>query len=217
MNPVKRQPLFENDLSIDVPNQNKKVLVFFKPKISGKPVFETVWDNMQGPFWNPVESNQIGYTQDYEFTPIVLPAGASIITTVRGTQIVIPFGRVFSKTMASAAKKSYAQSKICFYDECKEQFYNDADSVIVISINHFSVKERPMNHINFQLRLGIEIFEKTSGKTKKETIQTELKEFKLGTMASTSYGFIEKMNEAINSFSELSAKKVIEKDISDDL
>lgn len=217
VNPVKRQPLYRTDFNLDIPHQNKEVLVLFKSKIPGKPLFETVWDNMQGAFWSPVESNQIGYTQDYEFTPLILPTDATVATTVRGTQIVIPVGRVFSDTMVSAIEKSYAKSKICFHDGCRAQFSNDTDIIIAISIDGFSVKERPMNHINFQLKLVVEIFEKASGRMKKEIIRTELNKFKLGSIASTSYGFIEKMNEAINSFAKLSVKKVIQKSISNDL
>jgi hypothetical protein len=91
--------------------------VAFEETLPSKPLSETVWDNAKGPFWDVEESKQIGFTQDYsKFMPVAASAGiiggavgGAIAGLAAGpelvnTRIVIPFGRIFSKTFEDLAK-----------------------------------------------------------------------------------------------------------------
>lgn len=203
VNPVKRQPLTINEYIKNVPRQNKTILVQFTPVavVYGKPLDETIWDNMRGPIWDVNESRQIGFTQDYEFTPVVMPAGATVATTVRSTRIVIPFGNAFVTKFKSAVTKSFSRSSVCLKDTCVKGRENEFDYVVTVNIDEFKVFESPMNHINFLLKVTSKIQTRDKNPISKQSAYT-LKAFKLGSIASTSYGFIAKMNEAVNQFTE---------------
>lgn len=201
VNPVKRQPLSISEYGRSLPLQDKTILVQFTPVVHGKPLDQTIWDNIQGPIWDIDESHQIGYTQDYQFTPVIMPGVATVATTVRGTRIVIPFGNTFVTIFKSALNKSFRKALICLKEVCSEHNQAKFDVVVNMNVDQFRVFESPMNHINFQLKVTSQI-QRGDNKTMPKQSSYTLNAFKLGSIASTSYGFIGKMNEAINQFTE---------------
>ena len=60
--PTKRKPLEITFIEKDLPTRSQKILVKFQEVIPDKPLKETVWDNVYGPFWDVEESQRIGYT-----------------------------------------------------------------------------------------------------------------------------------------------------------
>jgi hypothetical protein len=65
LSPVKRKPLEIGLFKTQLPSHSQKMLVRFEDTVPSKPLSETVWDNVSGPFWDVEESQQIGYTQNY--------------------------------------------------------------------------------------------------------------------------------------------------------
>ena len=206
LSPVKRRPLSIDTFNRQIPTQSKKVLVYLESVIPGKSIDETVWDNVQGAQWNPNESRQIGYTQDYGF----VQAGYTGTAVVSGTRIVIPFGRIFSTMIGAALHKTFDSSQICLTSDCVDKHINQVDYVINIRIKQFTVKEHPMNHINFHLQITSEIQNKVSGETSKVNSVFSLDQYKIGSIASTSYGFIESMNKGTNEFTMDTVQQLIE-------
>lgn len=201
LNPVKRQPLAVSKYENGIALQDKTIKVHFIPVIEGKPVNETVWDNMQGPIWDVNESHQIGFTQDYQFTPVILPGVATVATTNRGTRIVIPFGNTLVTMFNSALNQAYKKSSVCLEEKCTNGNDADFDKTLSIKVKEFRVFESPLNHINFLLKVNSQIQTRGGNPVSKESTYS-LNAFKLGSIASTSYGFIEKMNDALNQFTE---------------
>lgn len=208
VNPVKRQPLSVNEYGKNHPWQDRTVLIQFTPVVPGKPLDETIWDNIQGPIWDVCESLQIGFTQDYQFTPIVIPGGATVATTVKGTRIVIPFGNAFVTMFKSAVNKTFSNPSLCLKEVCAKGRETEFDAVVIINVNEFKVFESPMNHINFLLKVTSQIRTGNNNPISKQSTY-KLNAFKLGSIANTSYGFIAKMNEAVNQFTEEAVSDLI--------
>lgn len=55
MNPVKRKPLRIDPMETSVVPGAQPILVRFEEKLAGKPLSETVWDNVSGAFWDVEE------------------------------------------------------------------------------------------------------------------------------------------------------------------
>lgn len=118
INPVKRMDLQEVTFKRPLPHVEKRVVVLFDEVVPGKPFNETVWDSVTGPFWDLDEAGQIGLTVSYKIDPIMMPAGASAITTATGARWVVPFGPLMSAMMKSALEQHFSGGIVCYTDSC---------------------------------------------------------------------------------------------------
>jgi len=192
--------------------RNERLIATFEPSVSGKPLNETVWDNVSGPFWDKKESKQIGFTQNYKpqfflIPPPLLPAVAKNGAGLVDSQIVIPFGNIFATLFESAAQKSFSNVVTCFEQSCADK--SEARAEIRVKIDTFVVWEAPLNHINFHFA-GTTSFSQ-GGPKKEYSFQKELLNQKLGTVMSTHNSVIREMNKVANQFADETIQAIFEK------
>jgi len=201
----RRKPLLSSTHNIQIAGIPDKILVEFEEVIDGKPLNETVWDNVSGHFWDVTESNQIGFTQNYQTS--VYPTGVEgtviPVTKVTQTRIVIPFGRIFSNTFESVISANTAEPYFSYNQNQSKDTQNSLliSDVLKVSIDSFKVWEAPLNHIN------LTVMGECSYTTGNATIKTikfskKLLNQKLGGIFSTHNKFIKEMNRIANNFSE---------------
>jgi hypothetical protein len=193
--------------------RNERLIATFEPSVSGKPLNETVWDNVSGPFWDKKESKQIGFTQNYKpqfflIPPPLLPAVAKNGAGLVDSQIVIPFGNIFTTLFDSAAQRSFSKVVTCFEQDCAKTSESSAE--IRVKIEKFLVWEAPLNHINFHIN-GTTAFFSPAQPKKEYSFQNELLNQKLGTVMSTHNSFIREMNKIADQFADQTVQAIFEK------
>ena len=205
----RRKPLTLGEITQPLPSQNLNVLVDFEEVIPTKPLPETVWDNVSGPFWNVTESNQIGFTQHYKaqffaIPPPLLPAAAQSGANLVDSQIMMPFGRTFTGVFEAALKKSVPRYYICYDKACSERAMRqgDYDKTLRITIRSFFVWEGPLNHLNLYAKGSYKLIGKDGVILKEKEFERDMLKLKLGSVLSTHSGFISEMNRLLNKFAE---------------
>jgi hypothetical protein len=192
---------FSQPLTLKIPSQ---IVVQFEQTIQGKPLTETVWDNVKGPFWDVKESNQIGFTQNYQpqffaVPPPLLPAVAQSGVHLIDTRIVVPFGNIFSGVFVSAIEKNGKEMTACFDQLCLAA--SPVPDVLKVKIERFLVWEDPLNHLNFYAK-GFSSYSRNHIAVKEYAFERSLLTQKLGSVLSTHNTFIIKMNSLSNQFAE---------------
>jgi hypothetical protein len=192
--------------------RHERLIAKFEPAVPGKPLNETVWDNVSGPFWDKKESKQIGFTQNYKpqfllIPPPALPAVAHGGTGLVDSQIVIPFGNIFTTLFESAAQRSFTKVVTCFEQDCANT--SEGGPGIRVKIENFLVWEAPLNHINFHIT-GTTTFFSSTGSKKEYSFQNELLNQKLGTVMSTHNSFIRELNKVSDQFADQTIKAIFE-------
>lgn len=226
-NPEKRKPIEILSLKSNSSEDARKIVVRFEESLPGKPLPETVWDNVTGPFWDVKESRQIGYTQNYAKlissvaagTVVGGVAGGMVVGAAAGpklveTRIVIPFGRIFSETVQSAVKASFPNSVFCFDDTCEYNSIQELqpEFILKMKVNTFQVWEEPTNHINLNVSIVAKVHmparpnqpELSFEKNKKVAAQS------VGSVMTTSSGFISEMNRICNEFAKGLSVEIID-------
>lgn len=188
-----------------------KIIVKFESVLPGKPLNETVWDNVSGPFWDVKESKQIGFTQNYKLQffaipPVLLPAAAKSGANLIDSRIVIPFGNMFSGKFTSAVENITNGSKFCFDQTCLSKFSNQ--NILKLKIDQFLVWEAPLNHLNFYVK-GVSTYSK-NGQINKYNFEHSLLTQKVGGVLSTHNSFIKAMNTLTNKFTEDVSADILE-------
>lgn len=213
LSPVKRKPLSVSPVETSLSSSSQKILVRFDSPLPERPLAETVWDNAVGAFWDVKESRQIGFTQDYS-KMIVAEAvggalGGAVVGAVAGpqlvkTRMVIPFGRIFEGVFEPGLQKVFPHSAMC-YDDATEQselLASGAKYVVKVRVKGFQVWENPLNHIN--LRAGVEagVYRAENLTQPEFTLQANhlVTNQSIGSVMSTSSGFIKEMNRISNQF-----------------
>jgi hypothetical protein len=195
----------------------KKFSVQFESVIPGKPLDETVWDNVSGPFWDVKESNQIGFTQDYaKFIPVVIAGGVvggviggAVVGASGGpelvdTRIVIPFGRIFHGVFQSGLKQAFPNSTIFVENESELNNVQSetAGRIIKLKVTEFYVWEKPLNHLNLKATVQARVCR--AGQSDDSIFTYEAHGLvtgqSIGSVMTTSSGFIESMNKISNEF-----------------
>jgi hypothetical protein len=201
---------FNRQVSV-MPVQN--LTIIFEEVVPGRPFKETVWDNVSGPFWDVEEAKQIGFTQNYKpqffaIPPVLLPVAAQSGMNLIDTRILIPFGNVLSAMFDSAARKSFATSRICFDETCVNRPI--ASDLLKIKIDKFLVWESPLNHLNLY----------TKGKSTRAVSGKIIKEYefeksmlsqKVGGILTTHSRVMDEMNRLSNQFAEELTAEILEK------
>lgn len=209
----KRNPLeiahFTEQLLINAPSQ---LVLQFKESVPGKPLDETVWDNVSGPFWDIKESNQIGFTQNYKpqaffIPPILLPAAAKAGVNLTDTRIIVPFGKIFSGVFSSAIQKNIKRTTVCFKKICTHNL--DSSNLLIVKIENFYVWEAPLNHLNLYAK-GKSVYSQNVNKVKEYQFEKSLLSQKLGSVLSTHNTFMKAMNRLSNQFAVELTTEIIE-------
>jgi hypothetical protein len=219
LSPVKRAPLEISTLNTTLTPRPEKVLVRFENTLPDGPLAETVWDNRPGPFIDAKESQQIGFTQNYkEMLPVAAAAGsaagAAVATRPEYTRIVIPFGRLFEGVFQSGLQKAFPNSSVCLDDSCELKASQSGipEPVVKIRVKDFQVWERPLNHINLKATVECRVYRGSTDKPAEVfEVQHETKEQSLGSVMTTSSGFIRSMNKISNDFAAALSEQILEK------
>lgn len=218
LSPVKRAPLQISSFNTSVAPDSRKVLVRFQNTLPGGPLAETVWDNGAGAFIDAKESQQIGFTQNYsEMIPTATlggaAAGAAVATRPSYTRIVIPFGRIFEGVFQGGLQKAFPNSSVCLDDSCEQKALQPApDPVVKLRITDFKVWEEPLNHINLTTTVECRVYRVNSGKPENIfEIKKEVTKQSIGSVMSTSSGFIHSMNKISNDFAATVSEEILEK------
>ena len=120
------------------------------------------------------------------------------------TRIVIPFGRIFQGVFESGLQKAFPNSLACSDDSCElEKLKSAAPARVVrLRVAEFQVWEEPLNHIN--LRAMVECKVHRAGITNKLDYTYEARDEatkqSIGSVMTTSAGFIKEMNKISNRF-----------------
>jgi hypothetical protein len=205
----RRKPLTVGEISRQFPSHTENIVVYFVEVVPSKPLPETVWDNVSGPFWNIAESNQIGFTQHYKaqffaIPPALLPAVAQSGVNLIDSQLMMPFGRTFTGVFESALKASFSKYQICYDNPCVEKSIQQADynRVLKIKISNFNVWEGPLNHLNLYVKGSCKLIHKDGTMVKEYEFESELLKQTLGSVLSTHSSMITEMNRLLNKFAE---------------
>jgi hypothetical protein len=224
LSPEKRAPLEISPLETSLPSNGQKVQVQFESTLPGTPLTETVWDNKTGAFADAAESRKIGFTQNYsELIPATalggVSAGVAVGTQPDYTRIVIPFGRIFEGEFLSGLQSVFPNAVINSKskDPAETQTQTaEPKKIVSLKVTEFKVWEEPLNHLNMQATVECKVYrpgnnppEFTFNAHHQATNQS------IGSMLSTSGGFIKEMNKVSNRFagalSEEILKKLLEK------
>ncbi len=175
----------------------KQVVVSFEQAVPGKPLNETVWDNISGPFWDVKESKQIGFNQHYQPQFYAIPP-ASVSTVKVDTRIVIPFGNIFSTVVGSAARAHFAEAEVCYDANCVQRA--EGKPLLSVKIEKFAVWEAPLNHLNFYAK-GRSSY-RENGTAKNYEFEKSMLQQKLGSVLSTHNKMIGEMSKLANQFAD---------------
>ena len=210
LSPVKRKPLEIIPLETSLAPNSQKILVRFESTLPNEPLSETVWDNASGAFANAEEAKQIGFTQDYSkfFTPwngVLEPSY---------TRIVIPFGRIFQEVFKSGLVKVFTNSLICFDDASESEKLQSAmlKHIVRLKVTGFQICEKPLNHLNMKATVECKIYQ-PSGLDQLEYVYDahgEITNQSIGSVMTTSSGFIKKMDEISNQFAATLSEDILE-------
>lgn len=214
----RRKPLTIGEISQELPPHTENIVVYFVEVVPSKPLFETVWDNVSGPFWNVTESNQIGFTQHYKpqffaIPPPLLPVAAQSGVNLVDSQIMMPFGRTFTGVFESALKKSFHNYQVCYDNSCLEKSIQQANytQALKIKITYFYVWEGPLNHLNLYVKGDCKLLNKNGTMVKEYDFERDMLHQKLGSVLSTHSSFIAEMNRLLNKFADDLSFEVITK------
>ncbi len=217
LSPVKRAPLEISTFNTSVSPRPEKVVVRFENTLPNGPLAETVWDNgTSGPFIDAAESQQIGFTQNYEE---MMPAaavggaamGAAVATRPEYTRIVIPFGRLFEGVFQSGLQKAFPNSSVR-PDESSESKTSDTPmAVLKLRVKEFRVWEGPLNHINLAATVECRVYRGNTANPEIFQVQHEINGQSIGSVMSTSRGFIHAMNKISNDFAATLSEQILEK------
>lgn len=206
MSPVKRAPLQIDGYQSSLQPDQRKLLVKFEEVIPGHPVSETVWDNVSGPFFDIIESKQIGFTQDYGklaagTTVAGIPGGLVAGMRPDYTRIVIPFGRIFEEEFKAGLSKTFPNAIACATKECEATSLNPQYTVD-IKVSQFKIWEKPLNHLNLKATIDCTV-RSTIGNAPEYSFQInkQLDSYPLASGLATSQSVIREMNKASNQFS----------------
>jgi hypothetical protein len=219
LSPVKRAPLQISPMETSLRPVSQKVLVRFESTLPSQPLAETVWDNVSGPFADAVESKQIGFTQDYSTLIPATVVGGAVAGAVVGTQpeytrIVIPFGRIFEEVFESGLQKVFPNSLVCSDDSSESKKLRSAApaQLIRLKVTKFQVWEKPLNHLNLKATMECKVYRAavTDQPAYVFEIRHEVANQSIGSIVTTSAGFIREMNKISNSFADVLSEEILE-------
>jgi hypothetical protein len=188
---------------------SQKLAMQFDDTLPGTNLNVTVWDNVVGPFADAKEAKRIGYTQNYNKVVAVGMAESVVAAEAAGpylveSRIVIPFGPIFMGTFQSGMQQTFPGAIILTNSANDAKLITAAQAKYWVNVRvaEFRVWEGPLNHINLTAKVTCHV-QPVGDSTESGfmfEVQRQATQQKIGTMMSTSGGFIRKMNEIANTF-----------------
>jgi hypothetical protein len=216
LSPVKRMALEVVPLKTSLPPDLRVILVRFESTLPGTPLSETVWDNRSGPFPDVKESRQIGFTQDYGiYEKHLFDEQATVEAALDPsyTRIFIPFGRILQGVFESGLQKAFPNSLVCSDDSCELEKLQSAapPPVVRLKVAEFTVWEEPLNHLNLKAVVEYRVYR--AGNTNQPDFigeaRHEVAHQSIGSVMTTSSGFMKKMNQMSNEFAGVLAEEIL--------
>lgn len=213
-----RRPLRVAPFNPGLSPSAEKIFVQFEDTLPGTNLNVTVWDNANGAFADAREAKQIGYTQNYNrvvLAEAIAPgAGVAAGPWLVQTRIVIPFGPIFMGTFQSGLKEAFPNAVILTNATAVvATTAADANYRLQVRVSDFRVWEQPLNHINLTTTVTCRVQplgRPAAAASSFEVCRTATQQ-QVGTMLSTSGGFIRKMNEIANTFAGQVTQEILEK------
>lgn len=211
LSPEKEKPLDVFPLKTSLAPNSQVILFRFESTLPGTPLSETVWDNESEPFADVEQSKQIGYTQDYS-KPLLYGIQAAFKPDY--TRIFIPFGRIFQDVFQSGLQKVFPKSLACSDDSCElEKLQSAAPRHIVrLKVTEFQMWEKPLNHLNLKATVECKVYR--AGMTNQPEFvydaRHEATNQSIGSILTTSGGFIKKMDKISNEFAAALSEDILE-------
>jgi hypothetical protein len=204
LSPVKRKPLEILPMQTRLAASTQKLQVTFENTLPDIPLADTVWDNSQTAFVDPIEADQIGFTQDYT-RPLMNGAPAMVAPSY--TRLVIPFGHIFEGVFQSGLKQAFPDATVTL-----TATNATAKSYIVkLKVIDFEVWEEPLNHIN--LKAVVECRFRPAGTSDQTEFvyvaRAESLEQSIGALA-TSAGIMKNMETIANNFAAQLSEDILE-------
>ncbi len=214
-----RRPLQVAPFKTTLTASAQKLAVQFDDTLPGTNLNVTVWDNAVGPFADAKEAKQIGYTQNYNKVVAVGMAGGVAAAEAAApylieTRIVIPFGPIFVGTLQSGLHQTFPGAMILTNDASDGEAIAAAQAKYRVNVRvaDFRVWEEPLNHINLTAKVTCRVQPVGEPAEAGSTfeVQRQATKQKIGSVMSTSGGFIRKMNEIANAFAGDVATEILE-------
>ena len=188
--------------------------VQFESTLPGIPLTETVWDNASGAFADAIESKQIGFTQDYsKLIPATalggMSAGVAVGTQPDYTRIVIPFGRIFASVFQTGLQQVFPNSMVCTNDPSVLPSAA-TNKIVSLKVAELEVWEEPLNHLNLKAAVECKVYR--MGINQPEfvfEVRQQATNQSIGSVLSTSSGFIKEMDKVSNKFAGALSEEVL--------
>ena len=172
------------------------------------------------------ESHQIGFTQNYaRLAPVVVGGaiggaigGVVAVTTVSQsdyTRIVIPFGRLFEEQFQAGLKQAFPNSAVNSKGAATADTQAEvgAGHAVSLEVKEFQVWEEPPNHLNLRAVIICRVLpsRNTNGAGYSFETRQELTKQSIGSIMSTSTGFVHEMNKISDAFAASLSDEILGK------
>ena len=190
LGPDGQRPLEVVPFHGELPPSEKSIVVDLRSAVPGRPLEETIWDNVSGPLWDETASRTIGYSRRQR---------------VIESRITIPFGRILTEKFRSALEGHFARWAVCTDDACvhTETARLAPDDVLTVSVRRFKVWEEPRNHLNYTADVLYAVRTKgENSEVRGRHLHRDLTAHKVGGFFNTRRTFLKHMNQSANNFAE---------------
>ncbi len=210
---VYRIPLKVTPTTIKSNIKHNSVLLQFEQTTKGIPLNETVWSNIKSAYRDSIESQKIGFTQNRNIGVIPIIPIATITTYKVDSEILIPFGNIFSKKLISAFDSTNSSITSTYTDEDTKEVITvkRPETILKTKIDSFFVWEAPLNHLNFYTVGSFVLLDSTSKEIKKHNFKRVSLRNNLGGIFSTSSHFLDEMLTYSNIFAEEVVSEILTK------
>jgi hypothetical protein len=219
----------EPRLSIELPAGScTSIAVFVEPVFPGKPVVDTVVDNVVGAIWSPGEATQIGFTQKYGETLAIqapqvamlagLPSSvrAGFVASGQGggfnisSRIMIPIGLYIEQNTEKLLQRVSSESIVCRESACMEQARSSGAYArfAVVRLQKMLVAESSANRLTLELEAQVDATD-SRGRTSTRHVQASVRDRSITSEGLFHSDFLKVMNKTANEVSSEFALQVL--------
>jgi hypothetical protein len=150
-------PLERVSFNQDLPVHEGRTMVLFEPIFPGKPLRETVWDNVEGARWSHYESGRASWVPTENLVTRISGPPVSQNRLEAGDQVLhqmtVPFGAILTAKYKGAFDRAYPGWRVCEDEQCLQTHSKlmDFDRIIRIKVDRFDLWEQPPGYVNFYM------------------------------------------------------------------
>lgn len=201
-------------------------VILLQPVVAGKPFDEIVSDNVRGAMWNPDESGQIGFTQNYADTlakqgpQIALmasaPANVGIGMAASGqsgfnvsSRIMVPYGRYITANLRELMAQSAPNATLCLDQQCVQSKpqAGHATPLVTVRFTQLSVAENKTNTLTLVVEGTATVDQ--DGRTRTIPIRHSIVERSITSEGMWHSAYLRVMNAAANEITSSVAQQVL--------